>query len=205
MHLPNFRTPIMILTGVFVLALCGSPHASGKTKTRLKRKPVAAAKRVTPVAATATPKPKPTAGPRSKSTAKPTATTIALATAKDVEHEASVVAGAYIRSLTTLDESRPNGYPITITITHAIPEDPNSKIETMSFGSFAITEEWLKSRTVDGFPKRSLGRLDNCQNGVCTFSFADGIQHSTVYLQSLRYQIVTESIVFTQMNLLDGD
>jgi hypothetical protein len=175
-----------IVAGLLTLSLLLSPAASAKTKERLRRKSA----RV----------PKPVA-----TTSKPTATMLSTITTKDVEHEASTVAGAYIRSLSTLDGSRPIGYPITIVITHSIPEDAASEVETKSFASFTLAEQWLKLRATDGFPQRSLGRLDSCQNGICSYSFSDGIQHSNVYLQSLQYKIINGTVVFTQLDLLDGD
>ena len=106
----------------------------------------------------------------------------------------------------TLDAHRPYVGRFTIRIEHSLSDDNDpQRFEIRRFSSFARAEKWFKGREIEGLPGRYTRPLEKCARGVCTYNTDGGINHRSLYLTKITYEIRNGCPYIKTIYLLDGD
>lgn len=103
------------------------------------------------------------------------------------------------RTMSSLDAERPYLRSVTIVVEHSL----SGRKDRRSFKTLKAAEQWIgQNRKEANFDPKPLKK---CSRGVCTFDFAGGILHNSLYLQKLTYSIVKGRPVLRAIYFLDGD
>lgn len=125
-----------------------------------------------------------------------------------VEQLAIEVADAYVKqSLGRLDRKYPVQGKVRIEIEDSLRQEdvPIDQSGTREFRSLAQGEQWLRSKSRNGFPVRQIKPLIGCKKDNCTYDFSEGILHNQLYLKKISYGYKNGRPYLKTIYLLDGN